>query len=335
MSGESRIDVHVHLAGVGTDGSGCWISPAFAARYTFRLLRRIHGITAEQLRTSVDADWAARIARLIGESELTHAVALGFDGVYGDDGELDRERSQMVIPPSWVLQVSRRHPELLPGPSINPRRRDAMERLEECLEGGAVLLKWLPATMGIDPADERNRPFYRRMADAGLPLLVHSGGSERTFAEVDPALRDLARIELPLREGVPVIVAHAAVPVHLSRDVDQRPLLRRLLREHPHLWVDNSGIANPSRFRHLPRLADDEELTARTLFGSDFPVPSNAAWYVRRLGARRVRALEAERNPFQRDVAIKRALGFPEVTLTRATAVLRGAPTATLLPGNG
>ena len=100
------------------------------------------------------------------------------------------------------------------------------------------------------------------------------------------------------------------------------PLLKEMMRRYPHLWVDNSGISNPSRWPHLPRFAADAELVARTLHGSDFPVPSNAFWYVRRLGAGRVAALERIRNRMQRDVELKRALGYPDEVLTRAASVL-------------
>lgn len=318
-----RTDLHVHLAGVGTGESGCWLSPSFTARWSFRILRRWYGITAAQMRESVDQEWAEAVARRVREStELDRAVALGFDGVYGPDGELDRERTQMLIPPAWVFAACRRHPELLPGPSVNPLRRDALERLEECIEGGAVLLKWLPPAMGIDPSSPRLRPFYRRMADAGLPLLSHSGGSERTFAEVAPELKDLRLLRLPLEMGVPVVCAHSGVPVHLSRDPDQLPLLRGMLREFPHLWVDNSGMSNPSRCFHLPRLARDPEIVERTLYGSDFPVPSHAVYYPHRLGPRGVWRVERTRNYFDRDVALKRALGYPDATLTRAAEVL-------------
>jgi uncharacterized protein len=317
-----KVDLHAHLAGVGAGGSGCWLSPAFARRWSFRLLRRWYGVTDEQMRTSADADWAASLAGYVRGSGLDAAVALGFDGVYDRAGRLDQARSQMVVPPSWVLECCRRHQELLPGPAVNPHRADALERLEESIEGGAVLLKWLPSAMGIDPSDVAIRPFYRRMADAGLPLLVHSGGSERTFAEVENRFKDLRLLELPLAEGVPVVVAHSAVPVLLSRDENQVPLLREMLRRHPQLWVDNSGIANPSRFAHLPRLARDAEIVARTLYGSDYPVPSHASWYARRLGLRRARAIDREPNPLRRDVEMKRALGYPDETLTRASAVL-------------
>jgi uncharacterized protein len=319
-----RIDVHAHLAGVGAGGTGCWTSPSFRQRYTFLLLRLLHRITSQQMRTTVDADWAAMLAATVRASELDHAVALGFDGIYRADGTLDRERTQMIVPPDWVFEVCRRHPELLPGPSVHPLRRDALERLDECIERGAVLIKWLPPAQAIDPAHPATRPFYRRMAAARLPLLIHSGGSERTFSEVAPALIDLRLLRAPLEAGVPVICAHSGVPVLFSGDRDQQPLLRQMLRTYPHLWVDNSGIANPSRFLHLPRLARDPEITARTLYGSDFPVPANSFYYVRELGPARVARIERAGNGFDRDIRTKRALGYPDETLTRAAEVLAG-----------
>lgn len=318
-----KIDIHAHLTGIGTEGSGCWISPVFQKRYTFRLMRWWLGITDAQMKAgSVDGDWAAGMAARVRSSELDHAVALGFDGVYDESGAFDEARSQMVVPPGWVFEACRRHPELLPGPSVNPHRRDAMERLEECVEGGAVLIKWLPSAQGIDPADPRHAPFYRRLAEARIPILVHSGGSEQTFKEVDNRLKDLRLMEPALRAGVPVIVAHTAAPVTYARDEDQVPLLKAWMRDFPHLWVDNSGMMNLSRFPQLPRFADDPQLVERTLHGSDFPVPTNAFWYARRLGRRRVVSLERERNPMQRDISIKRAMGYPDEVLTRAAEVL-------------
>lgn len=310
-----KIDVHVHLAGRGTDGSGCWISPRFRRRPTYLLLRLRHGIGS-------DLEWAAQIAGRVRASELDRAVVLGFDGVYDRTGALDRGRTQMLVPPAWTFEVCRRFPELLPGPSVNPNRRDALERLEECVEGGAALLKWLPSVQGIDPAAAALAPFYRRLAETGIPLLVHSGGSEQTFAEVAPQLADLARLLPALRAGVRVIVAHSAVPVRLRGDRDQLPLLRQMLEAFPNLWVDDSGISNPSRFQHLPAVAADRQIVARTLHGSDFPVPSNAFYYPGALGVRRVAALERIRNRMQRDVEIKRALGYPDDVLTRPASVL-------------
>ena len=323
MSTPFRIDIHVHLAGVGTGGSGCWISPRFERRYTFRLLRWWHGITSAQLRESVDQDWVDRVARMVRESELDRAVVLGFDGVYDERGEFDPGRSQLVVPPSWVFEACRRYPgELLPGPSVNPFRRDAMERLEECIQGGAVLIKWLPSAQDIDPSHPHLAEFYQRLAESGIPLLVHTGGGEMTFREVRPELKELALLRTPLDAGVTVICAHSATPILLSRDRNQLPLMRSMLQEYPHLWADNSGMANPSRFAYLPRLAREPLFQARTLYGSDFPVPSNAVYFTARIGPAAALSLERVRNPFDRDVRIKRALGYPDRTLTRAERVL-------------
>ncbi|HYJ81196.1 MAG TPA: hypothetical protein VEW03_16395, partial [Longimicrobiaceae bacterium] len=125
-----------------------------------------------------------------------------------------------------------------------------------------------------------------------------------------------------LRAGVTVIVAHTAAPVLYARDEDQVPLLKEWMGEFPRLWVDNSGISNLSRFPHLPRYARDPLLVERTLHGSDHPVPSNALYYVKQLGRRRVLSLEREKNSLQRDIALKRALGYPDEVLTRASSVL-------------
>jgi uncharacterized protein len=315
------IDVHTHLAGAGAGGTGCWISPAFRGRITFRLLRLLYGISDEQLDTTADRDWAEMLARLVRESRLDHAVALGFDGVYDGEGRIDRDRSQMIIPPSWVFEVCRRHPELLPGPSVNPFRADAMERIEECVERGAVLIKWLPITQAIDPSSPRLRDFYGVLERAGIPLLIHMGG-ERTFGTVAPELNDVRLLDAPLRAGVPVICAHSATRILFSREPDQLPRLRDLLRRYPHLRVDNSGLANPGRFAHLPRLAADPLLRDRTLHGSDFPVPSNSVFYPNRLAPSEIWELEHITNPLDRDLEIKTRLGYPAAAAERAAAFL-------------
>jgi predicted TIM-barrel fold metal-dependent hydrolase len=317
-----KIDVHVHLAGAGCCGSGCWVAPRFERRYTFRLLRWFYRIDDRQMRTTVDRDFVRMIAERVAQSELDYAVALGFDAVFdAQTGEFDVARSQLMVPDEWVFRVCRETPGLLPGPSINPYRRDALKRLERAIDNGAVLLKWLPAAQGIDPGDPRLTAFYRTMAQAGLPLLVHMGG-ERTFVAIAPQFNDVLRLHVPLDQGVKVICAHSATPPLGARERDQSETLKQLLREYPRLWVDNSGLCNPSRFHHVRRLARDPLMESRTLYGSDWPVPPFASFFIPYMGVAKFMEIERIKNCFDRDVAIKRHFGYTDQTLTRASTVL-------------
>jgi len=317
-----RIDVHVHLAGVGTQGSGCWVSPAFRRRPSFLGLRLLYGFGPGRMKSSVDQDWAELLSFLVEDSDLDLAVVLGFDGVYDTRGKLDFDRSQMVIPLSWVFEVAERHHNLLPAPSINPYRADALDCLEEAIQRGAVMIKWLPIVQGFDPASPRTRPFLKRVAESGIPLLIHAGTGEVTFRTVDPTVGSLTSLIPALETGARVICAHTAAPLHYSREVSQLPLLRELLERYSNLWVDNSGLANPSRFLHLPRFINDPLIRERTLHGSDFPIPSGAALYLGRLSLKTVAEIHREKNGLQREYLIKSELGCDQRSFTRANDVL-------------
>jgi predicted TIM-barrel fold metal-dependent hydrolase len=298
------------------------VAPRFERRYTFRLLRLLYRIGDRQMRTTVDRDFVRMIAQRVAQSELDYAVVLGFDAVYdAHTGELDVTRSQLMVPESWVFRVCRETPRLLPGPSINPYRRDALKRLERAIDNGAVLIKWLPAAQGIDPGDPRLTAFYRTMAEAGLPLLTHMGG-ERTFVAIAPQFNDVLRLRVPLDQGVKVICAHSATAPLGAKERDQTQTLKQLLQEFPRLWVDNSGLCNPSRFHHVRRLARDTLIESRTLYGSDWPVPPFASLFLPYMGLAKTMEIERIENCFNRDMAIKRYFGYTDQTLTRASTVL-------------
>jgi predicted TIM-barrel fold metal-dependent hydrolase len=287
----------------------------------------IHRISAHQMETTIDQDWVANISKLVAESTVDYGVVLGFDGVYEkNDGSLNHSHSQMIIPAEWVFKVCRQYNNLLPAPSINPYRRDALEILDYCIENGAVCIKWLPAAQAINPGDEFIDEFYRKCAAAQIPVLIHMGG-EKTFKTVTPQFNNVDRLIRPLELGVKVICAHTATRIIGTSEADQIPALKHLLKTYPHLWVDNSGLCNPSRFSHVPTLARDSDITKRTLYGSDFPVPSNAVYYTRQLGIKRTLELEKIKNPISRDIEIKKEFGYPNETLTNHHKVLANLST--------
>ncbi len=316
----AKIDVHIHLVGSGCCDSGCFVSKDFKRRYTFRLIKLLMGISDLEIKTDIDIKWVDQISAGLFESEIDYGVALGFDAVI-KNGEIDYTDTQMMIPNEWVFKVANDNKNILPGPSVNPYRKDALEILEKCNEQKAVLIKWLPSTQRIDPADTKLRPFYNQIADLNLPLLVHIGG-ERTFKSLSPEFNFLKRLEMALELGVKVICAHSATPILASREPNQLKDLEVYLNRYPHLWVDNSGMCNPGRFHHTGALANHELISQRTLYGSDWPVPSNALYFVSKLGIKKTWQIDRMKNYFQRDIETKRSLGYPDTSLTRANSVL-------------
>lgn len=319
--GMAKIDTHIHLAGTGCRNSGCWMHPKLRKRYTIKLLQMIHRISNADLDNRIDEEWALRIHNLINESSIDYGVVLGFAGAANSVGEPDENKSQLVIPPEWVFSLCQQYENFLPGPSINPHFKNALEQLDYCIEKKACLIKWLPSAQLINPTDINLKPFYMRLAKHKIPLLIHCGG-EKTFASLDPSLNQVSHLVSPLEEGVTVICAHSATKVLGSDEPDQIPQLKQLLETYPHLWVDNSGICNPSRFYHLPSLAKDPQIESRTLYGSDWPVPANAFYYIKEMGWKKVLSYERTKNWISRDASIKEFFGYTPESFTRAHKVL-------------
>ena len=204
------IDIHVHTAGLGAHGSGCFVAPVLRDSYKFSWYLRAFGVSREELQRVGDARVFERIAeRVAASTSVQQAVVLAMDGVVGNDGALDRARTQVYVPNDFVQQQTDRYESLLFGASVNPYRHDAVARLHEVKSAGAVLVKWIPAIMAIDPADPRIIPFYESLVELDLPLLVHVG-QERSFSAARDELGDPVRLTLPLDIGVIVIAAHIA-----------------------------------------------------------------------------------------------------------------------------
>jgi len=320
------IDMHCHVAGIGAGGSGCFLSRAMERSWKTRFYFSAFGVTEAELQREGDGLLIKRLSRRLAESSRVQAaVVLALDGAVDGRGELDRERTELYVPNDYLSAQCRMYDNLLFGASVNPLRRDALERLDRAACDGAVLVKWLPSIQGADPADPKLVPFYRRLADLGLPLLVHTG-EEESFTRADNSLADPARLRLALENGVTVIAAHCASN---GRNDGQRNLSRLLplFTEFPNLYADISALTLANRIGHLQKVLRHCELHDRLLYGSDMPLPETGLttpWLqIFSLGFGAARRLAAIANPWDRDVALNLALGLPEPVLTRAATVLR------------
>jgi predicted TIM-barrel fold metal-dependent hydrolase len=247
------------------------------------------------------------------------------DGVVDDDGEPDLVRTEMYIPNDFVAAQTRRYPNLLFGASVNPYRPDSLDRLEEAADDGAVLIKWLPSIQHIDPSDRRLVPFYRRLAALGLPLLTHTG-KESTFTWALDELGDPERLRLPLEEGVTVIAAHGASSGR-NRGEPNFDRFLRLARSHPNLYADISALTQINRLGHLERLLRHRDLHGRLLYGSDMPLINTgitSPWFhIYRLSPAGLLRVLREKNPWDRDVALKRELGVTEEIFGNSARLLK------------
>ena len=159
--GEPYLDMHVHVAGLGYGDSGVFVSDAILNSYKFPYYLRAFGVTQEELAQHGDVLVLERLShRLAASREVSHAIVLALDGIIDENGQLDRDRTQVYVPNAFLAAELSRFPNLLFGASINPHRKDAIEQLHRAAEQEAMLVKWLPNIMEIDPSAERHRKFY-------------------------------------------------------------------------------------------------------------------------------------------------------------------------------
>ncbi len=308
------VDMHCHLAGIGAGGSGCFVSPALRKSWRFHIYLRSFGVTESELRQHGDQLVADRLSRTLAQSRfVSRAVVLALDGVIDEKGRLDTNRTEAYVPNEFVLEAVEKHTNFLFGASVNPHRPDALARLEWARQHGAVLVKWIPSIMDIDPADHALVPFYRKLVELQLPLLTHTG-QERSFSSSHDAYCDPERLRLPLSLGVSVIAPHIASKGRFGgeRSTDR---LARLMRQYPNLYSDISSLTQLNKPGYLKEALTRPEFVGRLMYGTDFPLintPLVSPWFFAiRLSPRQLLRIIRERNPWDRDVLLKQSLGTP------------------------
>lgn len=317
--GVHRIDLHTHLTGIGTQGSGCHVSTRMRRSLAFHGVLHLTGAAKRSARGREDDAYVRHLVEVVdGARELDFACVFALDGVY-EAGKLDLLNSHMVVPNDYVFAVCRRSPKLLPVISVNPDRPDAVEELRRW-GPQAIALKWLAPLQKFELCPRRHEHVIEAIADLNLPVIVHSG-CEHTFPGMDQRLGNPALYEPLLKSGIPVVFSHCGTGTFLHPAFDYSHEFIRLLEEYPHAYGDTSAFSSLVRNREVRRFAA-ERYRGRILHGSDFPIPVGAWYFWRELGWKRVGELQALRNPLDRDVMLKRELGMPPESFTRAGILL-------------
>jgi len=318
------LDIHVHLFGVGDSDTGCRMSETITDGRAFRFLTemlqlRVPGKTMDQRYEEV-------LVEQLKNSGLTKAAILGQDAVYGRDGKVDWGRTSFYVPNDYVFTVVARHPEIMiPCPSINPNRADAIDELNRCHEKGARLLKIHPPTQGVDVADLKHTKFFCRCRELNMIVLVHTG-HEHSAPVIDKNLAAPHRLKLALDQGCTVVACHAGTG-WINDSPDQLPEFLYLLKRYPKLWGDTAVLGTSGRVRDVERLLKDKELVyTRLLHGSDFPFPAEPIAFAARIGEANAKQIGAAANLLKRDYDLKKAFGIGRASAERAYELVLGEP---------
>jgi predicted TIM-barrel fold metal-dependent hydrolase len=274
------------------------------------------GILKSSRQLGVDQAYEERLIGLIDSSSLDAVLLLAMDYPYDPSGNCLKEKAKFYVPNDHVLGLAKKYSQIIPACSIHPARKDAVEELERCAEKGAKVLKLLPNCHHVDCSDIQYQPFWEKLAKLGLPFLAHTGG-EFSVPVLDAKFADPRILRLPLECGVKVIAAHGAGKSGIW-DPDYTADLLKMMEEFPNLFTDNSALASPNRWRTIPALLDPK-IQSRVIHGSDFPIPSGGfgPWVGKLLSNSEYIKSRKIKNPLERDVFIKQAVGFEENTFFR------------------
>jgi predicted TIM-barrel fold metal-dependent hydrolase len=325
------IDIHLHIGGKG-NSSPCKMSRKFlhSASYLYMVVRS--GISLKEL--SRDHDTVLRktmIERLNNASGIDFGVFLAFDSVYKENGEIDEKNSHMVTPNNYVMDIARDNPKVLFGASVHPNRgfTKGIEELDRCIEGGAVLIKWIPNSQIIDPSDRNYKWFYRKLADENLPLLCHTG-PEHGIPVIKTEYQELGdprKLRLALDTGVKVIAAHCATSL-FSWEKSYLGELSEMFNERErrgwNLYADISAMCILFRVPIIDALLKKIPHD-RMVLGSDYPIPVDRMppEFIETLTFHEYSEIAKIDNPIEKNYRQLLAMNFPKEAMTKAASILR------------
>jgi len=156
---------------------------------------------------------------------------------------------------------------------VHPRMTtDPVGDVDALIEMGMRMLKVhpnhqeLPANAYSDGGGgglDAQAAIYKRCEDRGIPVLVHTGTSIFPGARSkygNPLEIDDIAIDFP---DLQIVLAHGGRPFWMGEAFF-------ILRRHPNVWFDLSGIPPKSLLDYFPKLA---ELEGKLLWGTDWPSP--------------------------------------------------------------
>lgn len=318
------VDMHTHIA-CQSESEGCYFHKDFKGHWKFKSYLLAMGVTQKEIDEKGDGIVAQKLSELVDNSKfVSHAIVLALDGYYDNAGNLDLNKTQLIVPNSFIYKQTLKYKNLIYGASIHPYRKDAIKELTLAHQRGAVLIKWIPCVMGIAPDsdDPRITQFYQKMVEFKMTLLSHTG-NENSFIFSDNKLCDPKKLSRPLDLGVNVVASHLATKG--SNDGEENiERIKKLLKDYPKLKFDISSLTNGNKWNHIKYAL---EFKGRFYYGTDYPlirarlfgIPLSSAFYYKlKINKQWENLINSLTNPLDQDVALKMALGIKMLDLEKS-----------------
>ncbi len=166
----------------------------------------------------------------------------------------------------FTLDVSRRHPQVLPCCTVFPGEDGDEQILDEALDGPFRGVKIHSHVMRVAPDDVRLDAVWRASARWKKPVVIHCGPEPALQGYgVDPRTvsgADRLRRALDRHPNAIVIVPHLGF--------DDTPLFEAMLPRYPNLYLDTTMVVGPY-FERQPDVEILRRHPGRILYGTDFP----------------------------------------------------------------
>jgi predicted TIM-barrel fold metal-dependent hydrolase len=158
---------------------------------------------------------------------------------------------------------------LIPCGSLHPRHTaNVLADVEQIVRLGIRMIKIHPPHQLLYPNDYQQgvkelEIIYRAAEANGIPVMFHTGtsifpGARNKYG--DPIHVDDVAVDFP---KLKILLAHGGRPLWMQTAFF-------LIRRHPNVYLDISGIPPKALLKYFPRL---HEIADKTLFGTDWPGP--------------------------------------------------------------
>jgi uncharacterized protein len=170
----------------------------------------------------------------------------------------------------YVADYTRENPSrLISCGGLHPRHsQNILADVEQILRLKIRMIKIHPPHQLLFPNEYQSgvkelEIIYRAAEANGIPVMFHTGtsvfeGARNRYG--DPIYLDDVAVDFPKMK---ILMAHGGRPLWMQTAFF-------LLRRHPNVYLDISGIPPKTLLAYFPRL---EEVAHKTLFGTDWPGP--------------------------------------------------------------